>query len=439
MVMKKIILSVSVLIVSGLAANAQLFPRAKCTTLVGEAMFGERPDTVKSRGMADNYHTWEAGSELLVKFMPGGSRAVRDKVILNAKEWEKFANIRLKFVPDNAGFTHLRIKLGAGMGHNSAVGTEASFRQQTEQTINFDTLAFADGDYYLARVKKKGIQPPYTFDHLRKEMKEDPNHWNIPEIRRVVMHEFGHALGLLHEQSYPEAVNWKKTDSIYQYYYETQGWEKDQVDFNVFEVGSRFYTNGTKYDPKSIMHYSINAWETTNGYAVKNNFELSAGDKVLIAALYPKPNTSGVKVVPKVNISNFTKLDVSYDPVRGGLVIKPAFDLKTNSKLGEVYFVARIANAEGYYFKTASKYYNWGGALATYLKINLTPNSKVIYNKDPKGRMELFFPLNMYPELYGQKIRVAFAVYLDDVANNQMDKLMYFSATNPLSIPSKSF
>ena len=149
MIMKKILLSVSVLAVSALAANAQLFPRAKCTTLVGEAMFGERPDTVKTRGMADNYHTWEPGSELLVKFMPGGSKAVRDKVILNAKEWEKHGNIRLKFVPDNAGFTHLRIKLGAGMGHNSAVGTEASFRAQTEQTINFDTLAFADGDYYL--------------------------------------------------------------------------------------------------------------------------------------------------------------------------------------------------------------------------------------------------------------------------------------------------
>ena len=41
------------------------------------------------------------------------------------------------------------------MGHNSAVGTEANFRQQNEQTINFDTMAFADGDYYLARVKRK--------------------------------------------------------------------------------------------------------------------------------------------------------------------------------------------------------------------------------------------------------------------------------------------
>jgi hypothetical protein len=53
--------------------------------------------------------------------------------------------------------------------------------------------------------------------------------------------------------------------------------------------------------------------------------------------------------------------------------------------------------------------------------------------------MELFFPIRQFPELYGQRIRVAFAIYLDDIANNQMDKLMYFSATNTLGIPAKGF
>jgi len=340
----------------------------------------------------------------------------------------------LKFVNDTTTKTDIRIRLGKGSGHNSAVGTEAKFRSQSNQTMNFDTLYFADIDYYIASLKKKGIQPPYNLTQLMAEIKADPNRWNNAELRRVVMHEFGHALGLLHEQSYPGAVNWKKTDSVYKYYKESQGWDKDKVDFNVFEVSNQFYTNGTTYDPKSIMHYSIQPWETTDGYSVKNNLELSTGDKAIIGALYPKNAKASAHLVPKVDISNFSQLNVVTNTTRKGLVIQPAFDLKTNAKLGEVYFVARLATEDGYYIKTDNLYYNWGGTAAAYLKMNLLPNSKVSYNKTAKKNLELFLPFDQIPDVNGKKIMVVFAVYLDDVANKQMDKLMYFSTTNPLSI-----
>ncbi|MBK7559948.1 MAG: hypothetical protein IPQ06_03015 [Chitinophagaceae bacterium] len=431
--MKKFLVLLFVMIFIYKNGEAQKFPKATCTTIVSEAMLAE-VDTTKPRGVSDNYHTWENGSVLLVKFMPGGSKILREKVIQFAKEWEKHANITFKFVADTARFTNLRIKLGKGYGHNSAVGTEAKFRAQDQLTINFDTLFFADADYYVEVVKKMGIVPPYTLDHLLMAMKKDPFHWNIKELGRVVMHEFGHALGLLHEQSYPGAVNWKKTDSVYNYYKETQGWDRDLVDFNVFEVSNQFYTNGTTYDAKSIMHYSISSWQTTDGFSLKDNYELSAGDKTLIAALYPKNQKISALTVPKVDITNFTKLNVVSSPSRNGLVITPTFDLKTNSKLGEVYFVARLADEDGYFIKTTNPYYSWGGTAAVYLKMNLLPNSKVSYNKGTKKNLELFLPFDQIPPLYGRKVLVAFAVYLDDVVNQQKDKLMYFSATKPLSI-----
>ena len=202
----------------------------------------------------------------------------------------------------------------------------------------------------------------------------------------------------------------------------------------MFEVASQFYTNGTTYDPKSIMHYSIESWQTTDGYTLKDNYELSAGDKVLIAALYPKNQKTSALLVPKVDITNFTKLNVVISTVRNGLVITPSFDLKTNAKLGEVYFVARLADEDGFYIKTTNPYYNWGGTAAVYLKMNLLPNSKVNYNKGTKKNLELFIPFDQIPDLNGRKVMIAFAVYLDDVSNKQMDKLMYFSTTNPLSI-----
>jgi len=415
----------------------QVLPKEGCTADLAAAMFGEKEDTSKPRGVTDNYHTWANGSVLLVRFLPGGSDVLRNQVIRNAKEWEKFANITFKFVDDNEAQTDLRIKLGRGLGHNSAVGTEAKFRAQSKQTINFDTLFFADTDYYLASLKKKGIQPPYNWNQLISEMYYDPNHWNTREMRRVVMHEFGHALGLLHEQSFPGAINWKKTDSVYAYYKQTQGWDRDKVDFNVFSVANQFSTNGTTYDPQSIMHYSIASWQTWDGYSLPDNFELSEGDKKLIAALYPKDKKESEFLVPKVDITNFGELQVYHSPERRGLIIRPSFDLKTNAKLGEVYLVARLADEYGYYIKTTNMYYNWGGVAASYLKMNLLPNSKVSYNKGNVNNLELFLPYDQVPDLSGRRIKVVFAVYLDDVVNNQMDKLMYFSMTNPLSIPTK--
>ncbi|MCX8019069.1 MAG: M12 family metallopeptidase [Chitinophagaceae bacterium] len=389
--------------------------------------------------MADNYKTWEPGMTLLIKFMPGGSRFLRNQVIVHSREWEKFANIRFKFVPDNTPFTHIRIKLGEGLGHNSAVGTDALQKEQKDQTMNFDTLGFIDGDYYLAKIKERGIKPPFTFDHLKEELKRGPVRWQLKEIRRVVIHEFGHALGLLHEQSYPEAIKWKKTDSIYQYYMKTQGWTKQQVDFNVFEVNNIFYSNGYEYDPKSIMHYAVHPWETEDGFSVKTNYELSEGDKKIIAALYPKQPSLLSRIVPKIQVTGVGNLSVYYDTQRDGLLIVPSLAIKTNQRLGEVYFVARVANPEGFFYLTDTELFNWGGTLATYMKIPVFPNTTRIFNQNKDNPFYLFLPLYLFPQLYGKEVRITFEVFMNDVMNNHLNKLVFQSATNRLSLPARSY
>ncbi len=429
--MKKLFFFLAVLYATQpVVAQKVKLPMETCTTDIYGTMHKKRDTT--DRGVADNYLTWENGSEILVKFI-GGSQSIRDKVMFYAKEWEKYANIKFKFLSDTASFTNLRVKLGKGEGHNSLVGIQCVVVPQSKQTINFDTLKFADVDYYAKRLFSKGVKEVTQWEQIEPEMRLDPYHWSEREVRRVVTHEFGHSLGLLHEQSYPGIIKWRKTDSVYAHYARTQKWNRAQVDFNVFEVNKQSYTNGSSYDPKSIMHYDVEPWQTMDGYSLKKSYEMSIGDKLMIAALYPKYQAKSKYIVPKVTVSKNIKVDVVPNKTKGGLSIFPQFDVKTNEKLGQVYYVAHIVYENDTYVLTSKETYNFSGTLATYLQMNLKANSTLSYNK--KGRnFELFMPYDQIPPLNGKKIKVVFTVYQSDLANDVQYKMLYFSNTPPMSI-----
>ena len=423
--MKKSLLIITVLLFVLGSVHAQKLYDPTCTVLASDVQI-QKMDTTPGRPVGNPYLVWDNGMTISVKFMGNSSKTLRDMVMRYAKEWEQHANIKFNFVGDNATGTNMRIKVGEGLGHNSQVGINCNTVPQDVQTMNLDTIAFLDYDYYIAEMKKKNIKP--NMQDLRKMLAAGDVKWNYKEIRGTVLHEFGHALGLLHEQSYPGAIKWNK-DTVYKYYQKTQGWDKSKIDFNVLQASNQFYTNGTQYDPKSIMHYSVEAWQTLDGYSLPANFDLSQSDKDNIAAFYPKDGSSIIRELPRVNVFNFTDLQVVNDSVRGGIAIYPSFELTTTDKLGSVYVVAMLVDENDYYVKDNNNYYNWGGIVAAYPKLILLPNTKMSYNKNSRN-LELFLPYDEIPVESGKKVKFRFTVVLQDVENNQLVYVMnHFTKT----------
>jgi hypothetical protein len=212
---------------------------------------------------------WEDSKKITVAFL-NGDEFLRSKVIKYAPEWSKHANIVFEFVPGPQA--DIRITFNKG-GSWSLIG-----KQSSQFSVDANSGKSLSG--------KAGTSMNYGwFNQNTSEQ----------EFRRTILHEFGHALGMLHEHLSPlSGIKWNMP-KVYAHYMQTQNWSKEDVDKNVLNKYSITQSNGV-YDPKSIMHYPVDKAFTLDGYEVGWNYELSAGDKKSIATLYPftttKPTTT---------------------------------------------------------------------------------------------------------------------------------------------------
>jgi hypothetical protein len=199
--------------------------------------------------VSSNWH-WCNGTSLHVRFLNRNEK-LEGLVQKAAKTWEKYANI--KFIFDGAEEAEIRILFKEGLrGGSSLVGKPRDDEHQlfSEPTMYLGSLLSSDD-----------------------------------EFRRTVLHEFGHALGCIHEHSSPTAnIKWNKEIVIK--WFKEEGYSEEWVEKNLFERYDNDSYQATFFDQHSIMIYPIKYGWAKNIPYIGYPQDLSDSDKMLIRRLY---------------------------------------------------------------------------------------------------------------------------------------------------------
>ncbi len=196
---------------------------------------------------------WSVGSVITLRFLEGAPE-LRQRVQAVAEEWTKLANLSFDF--RNSGATDIRIAFMEGRGSWSYLGAMCRQIPEPQPTMNYGWLTPASGD---------------------------------DELRRVVLHEFGHALGMIHEHQNPKdgGIQWNRDAVIKDLSGPPNSWNAETIENNMFKKYEGSEVAATHLDAKSIMMYPIPLAWTLDGTTADFNNALSPIDKAFIAENYP--------------------------------------------------------------------------------------------------------------------------------------------------------
>lgn len=256
--------------------RADIPASAVCTTVIP-------PFNAETKGAILEGFKWPAAVSVLRVYLMGGSAKVRSEVQAIAPEWNRYSRIQFQFVD------HLPAEVRVTFDPNdpnglywSEIGMQATRGDQTAHTMN---LGLSDD--------------------------EDDR-----EYHRVILHEFGHALGMIHEHQNPNGgIHWDEAKVYAALSGPPNNWDHDKIYSNVIAKYTQAMTNSTQVDDRSIMMYSFPRDWTTDGYSAPINTELSETDKQFIATIYPASTSGSASIaVPAGPIAiSFDEIDVPPD------------------------------------------------------------------------------------------------------------------------------
>mgnify|MGYP001050912579 CR=1 FL=1 len=142
----------------------------------------------------------------------------------------------------------ITLEYSAEPGSWSEVGTDATNRPAGEPTMNF---TFAAMNKQPHRVRARFCLFFFFFPVSS-------------DLSPQVLHEFGHALGLLHEHQRGDRKEFKQAE-LFAHLRATLGWDDSMSAQEVYKTFTLDPDSFTEYDPLSIMHYSFPAEVMADG------------------------------------------------------------------------------------------------------------------------------------------------------------------------------
>ena len=213
---------------------------------------------------------WINGSTIRIRFMGGTSdqqQTVRDI----APQWTQHANLVFEFTDDPRA--EIRVTFNPDDGAWSYVGTD-----NTQIPLHAATLNLGWQD------------------------------------QGVILHEFGHMIGLSHEHQNPEGgIEWNEAAVIADLSGPPNFWDEPTIRRNVLDKYRADQLHGTNFDPHSVMLYAFPDSWTTNMGATTSNDDLSAQDRAFIASavMYPGRDTESDREVHELDVCRAAAQEIS--------------------------------------------------------------------------------------------------------------------------------
>ncbi len=211
----------------------------------------------RARAISPKGKQWLSGSTLRIRFMGGDSDAHK-LVKKHAPEWTHHANLDFEFTDDPQA--EIRISFDSSDGAWSYVGLDNRSVPLHAATMNLGWLDKA-----------------------------------------VILHEFGHMVGMGHEHQNPEGgIVWNEEVVIRDLGGPPNFWTPEQTRHNVLRKYSADQIHGTGFDGDSVMLYAFpGEWTLNLPQGTSSNEDLSPTDKAFVASskMYPGRGGGGLETI----------------------------------------------------------------------------------------------------------------------------------------------